>query len=397
MPKKKRFALLEKKVTRNHEPISIEKTKLIIKQLKKSTCKIFLKNNNHATGFFCEINYNNENLPVLITNNHVINEEMLKSKETIFLTLNDEKVEKEIKFRYPRKVYTNTTYDTTIIEIIPKKDDIDTNNFLKLDKKINQKSHLFSGKSIYILQYPDGKYASVSYGIIEKINESEYDFTHLCSTSKGSSGSPILNLETNDVIGIHNKAYKNFDNQENDFNGGIFLKESIKEFQNGINSFTIGDNVNCFVNLIKEHNIEISVYNEPLKPLVRGVTLKKEKEKEKPKAKESFWDLFRNLKNHAENEEKPESKKEYKDDEPKLKKSKSKKVSSDSSSSSKSHSLGDLAISDSFSLTVDYEKTDNNKKYNNMNKMKKKVNNKKEIFLPNIEEFKNKDKIKKHY
>ena len=172
------------------------------------------------------------------------------------------------------------------------------------------------------MQYPDGKYASVSYGIIEKINESEYDFTHLCSTSKGSSGSPIINLETNDVIGIHNQAYKNFDNQENDFNGGIFLKESIKEFQNGINSFTIGDNVNCFVNLIKEHNIEISVYNEPLKPLVRAVTLKKEKEK--PKEKESIKMLFPNLKNHAENEEKPESKKEYKDDEPKFKKSRRK-------------------------------------------------------------------------
>ena len=253
MPPRKKKINYEKKIIRNHDPINLEQMKLIKKQLKKYVCKIILPKE-RATGFFCEINYKNQLLPVLITSNHVINEEMLKNRITINLTLNDDKIEKEIKFRYKRRVYTNINYDITIIEILPKKDEI--NDFLKFDEK-----QCYKGESIYILQYPDGKKASVSYGAIENLEMNGYEFTHLCSTSQGSSGSPILNLEINKVIGIHNKAYKNLNGIVKDYNGGIFMKEAINQFQEGINSFVISDNTHCFINLIKSSSINLVIYS----------------------------------------------------------------------------------------------------------------------------------------
>ena len=44
-------------------------------------------------------------------------------------------------------------------------------------------------------------------------------------TDKGSSGSPIINLKNNKVIGIHLK-------EENNFNIGLFLNYPIQEFIN---------------------------------------------------------------------------------------------------------------------------------------------------------------------
>ena len=46
-----------------------------------------------------------------------------------------------------------------------------------------------------------------------------------CSTDKGSSGSPILNLQNNKVIGIHNKNLISY-------NIGTLLKLPIKDFIN---------------------------------------------------------------------------------------------------------------------------------------------------------------------
>jgi V8-like Glu-specific endopeptidase len=79
-------------------------------------------------------------------------------------------------------------------------------------------------KSIYILHYPNCGKSSVSYGIIKKLQNS--DISHLCSTEKGSSGSPILNLTNNKVIGIHRGSFDNFK-----FNKGSILSNSTKLFK----------------------------------------------------------------------------------------------------------------------------------------------------------------------
>ena len=66
------------------------------------------------------------------------------------------------------------------------------------------------------------------------MNQSDgINITHTCSTDEGSSGSPILNLDTNKVIGIH-CGYIN----ENDeiLNKGFFLKVPLNDFIEKINN-----------------------------------------------------------------------------------------------------------------------------------------------------------------
>ena len=66
------------------KPITYEKTKVILKQMETCICKIKINDINdiYGTGTFCKIPYPNKNnfLPVLITNNHIINEEILKNE-----------------------------------------------------------------------------------------------------------------------------------------------------------------------------------------------------------------------------------------------------------------------------------------------------------------------------
>ena len=77
---------------------------------------------------------------------------------------------------------------------------------------------------LFLIQYPEGK-LSVSYGVLAKINENNYDFIHKCSTAGGSSGSPILKLDSNKIIGIHKNGGITLKN-----NKGVFLNFPIKEF-----------------------------------------------------------------------------------------------------------------------------------------------------------------------
>ena len=61
--------------------ISYECTKKIKEQMEKNICKINI-GKSQGTGFFCKIPFPDLNnmLPVLITNNHIINNELLYKK-----------------------------------------------------------------------------------------------------------------------------------------------------------------------------------------------------------------------------------------------------------------------------------------------------------------------------
>ena len=210
------------------QPISYDCNKKIIEQMEKNIFKIKI-GNEQGTGFFCNIPFpNKENmLPVLITNNHIIKENILyKNNEEIHLNIKGEKDIKTINLNNRLK-YTNKDQDITIIEI--KKED-NINNYLKLDDQIindilneSNENKDYIDKTVYIIQYPEGE-LSVSFGIIEKIFEDKkYDFKHKCNTKLGSSGSPILNIINNKLIGIHKKGSKVFKR-------GTFLNYCIKDF-----------------------------------------------------------------------------------------------------------------------------------------------------------------------
>ena len=209
--------------------ISYECNKKIIKQMEKNICKIKMAQE-QATGFFCKIPFPDKNnrLPVLITNNHIINKRILNKNDIeIQIDIKEENEIKKINLNN-RMNYTNKKFDIAIIEI---KEEDNINNYLELDDKIinclnsDIINEEYEDTTIYIIQYPKG-HLSVSYGVIEKIQEDKrYEFIHNCSTEEGSSGSPILNIYNNKIIGI----YKDGINEQK-HNKGTFLNYPIKEF-----------------------------------------------------------------------------------------------------------------------------------------------------------------------
>ena len=243
------------------DPINIASTEKILHQMKHCVCKIKIGKMS-ATGFFCKVPIINMNF--LMTNYHVINEDYTKKNKEIQILLNDEKEALVLDLTIKREKYFSKEYDIALIEI-KEKDGI--KEYLELDDNIlkNNEKVYYEQKSIYILNYLLGKNICVSYGILNKINK--YDIIHICSTDNGSSGSPILNLENNKVIGIHKQGSNNFN-----FNKGTLLKyplnDIIKKYNKNenknnviigeinINKYDINKDIqiiNSYENTIREH------------------------------------------------------------------------------------------------------------------------------------------------
>ena len=255
------------------QSISLQSTIKIKEQMEACIFKIFVTNLGLiGTGFFCLIPFQNKNLPVMITNNHVLNEETLKKEQFIPIELNNLNI--RIQINDNRKIYTNKKYDITIIEIIPEKDNIF--NFLELDEEITFirdieyfELHL-KRSSIYLLY--SAQSLLVSYGILRNINEER--IFHFCNTGEYSSGAPILNLSKNKVIGIHVGA-------KSKYNIGTLLKYSINEFINLHKDYIISNGV-CSennINKININNINTSgkVFDKPKKNLEEEIKQEKEK------------------------------------------------------------------------------------------------------------------------
>ena len=215
------------------DPINMTSTEKILNQMKNCVCKIKIGKIN-ATGFFCKIPI--INMIFLITNFHVINEEYTKKNKEIQILLNDEKEAKKIDLTIKREKYFNKIYDIALIEL-KEKDEI--KEYLELDDNIlkDNEQIYYEEKSIYILHYIYGKNICVSYGILNKINK--YDIIHICSTDNGSSGSPILNLENNKVIGIHKEGSTKYN-----FNKGTLLKYPLNDIINKYNKNIIIGEIN---------------------------------------------------------------------------------------------------------------------------------------------------------
>ena len=227
----------ENYVKGQHKPINKDQLAIIFKQMEKVICKIqFIRKNKKnedenatGTGFFCKIQKSDEfkYIPVLITNNHVLNENDILKGKSIKFTLNDDKISHQIIIDEKRICYTNKTLDITIIEI-KKSDNIDLKICLEIDDNIyeNNPNDFYKDKSIYLLHYEHGDISEVSYGVIENIDE-EDNINHSCSTEKGSSGAPIINSLNNKVIGLHKGHEKG-----RNCNLGSFIKKPIEDFFN---------------------------------------------------------------------------------------------------------------------------------------------------------------------
>ena len=124
----------------------------ILKQMKYSVCKIISQMK--GTGFFCKIKCDNKDIPVLITNYHILNESIIKN-EKIFIYRYDEKFKESISISIDenRRMYFSKNYDVCIIEIIKEKDEISQDKiiYMELDENIFNESskEYFRNSSIY--------------------------------------------------------------------------------------------------------------------------------------------------------------------------------------------------------------------------------------------------------
>ena len=239
----------------------------IANQKEKSICKIIInkkdKGPGFGTGFLCEIRKITKNIKTLITAYHVLGEDDLKIGNEIKFAFNDDKIIKIIKIDGPRLIYASKEDDITIIEILDS-DKLNDYDGLEIDKNIyngiyydyyNFYNEYNYKTTIYILHYPEGNIINFSKNFIVDVDENDYIY-HLCETDAGSSGSPILNLNTLKVIGIHQgnglfdkekfhnetkEKYQQYFNKENKLlcNAGKILKEPIIKFLKNKISLTL--------------------------------------------------------------------------------------------------------------------------------------------------------------
>ena len=243
----------EKLVNGAPDSAKLEVYKILLKQGEKSVCKIKCEDGGIGTGFFFLIPFPDKirRLRALATNNHILEESDIKIGKKIEFSINNEKKKFNIVIDNSRKVFTNKKYDITFIEI-KKKDGIKDDSFLEIDDEIFEENikDIFKDKSIYLLHYPNGKNAEASEGLIKSISIDKYNIKHGCNTTLGSSGSPILILDNNKLIGIHKGGKK-----DENCNKGTLLTLPIEEFNKKFINNHVIEEENNNLNIKNNENI----------------------------------------------------------------------------------------------------------------------------------------------
>lgn len=222
----------EKAIKGHSKAKTLEAMKISLEQMENSICKIKCSDGGYGTGFFINIinihNWNSLPLKALITNNHVLKENDILPGKKIFFSLYNDKHKLEILIDESRKIYTSEKYDISIIEL-KQNDGIKADAFLEIDRKVwkDNPIEIFKKMSIYLLHYPNGIEAKLSDGTIQNIEEDNFTIHHLCDSDSGSSGGPLISLDSFKVIGIHKGA-----SQKGNWNLGSLIKEPIEEFYN---------------------------------------------------------------------------------------------------------------------------------------------------------------------
>ena len=187
-------------------PISFESCKRILGQMTKNICEIYINNNEKkdGTGFFCKIPIpGNNTIRALITNEHIFNEDFLKQKKkNIKIKTKNMNNPKFIDLS-KRKIYKSKLLDLFLIEIFEGTDGII--DFFEIEEIHKNDINKYINSNIYMI-YNGEKDLVLSYGNIKKIEKTELTekitFFHSCYCSGSSSGSPILNFNSNKIIGM---------------------------------------------------------------------------------------------------------------------------------------------------------------------------------------------------
>ena len=108
----------EKSLKGQPKAIPFETMEALCELMKNRICKIFSIKDSYGTGFFCNIPLDSWNiLRVLMTNNHVLNENDIAVGKIIKFTMKNDSKNFEILIDDKRIVFTDEKYDVTIIDI----------------------------------------------------------------------------------------------------------------------------------------------------------------------------------------------------------------------------------------------------------------------------------------
>ena len=201
--------------------IKIPKSNLNSINLQYDACKCTLKirtSSGIASGFFIELEKKDNPFYCLMSNEHVITNSMIESKEDIEIYYDNQHKKLKIKLDKQKRCIKEFRYiylDISIVEIL-EEDKVDKDFFLLPNLEYIMGYEQFLNKNIFISQFPGGGNLNSSIGKIIEINPFSFEFSHSASTEFGSSGSPIFLAGTTFVIGIHkqgsSKKVKNYAN-----------------------------------------------------------------------------------------------------------------------------------------------------------------------------------------
>ena len=208
------------KELRKKDGTSMFSFKSILKTI-KSICKInYIIDNQpiQGTGFFM---LKNSNEKYLLTNYHVI-PETLKNKNIMITieTYNEEKMLINLNERHVK--YFKEPIDITRIEIKDSDDIINEIDFLQYDLNYVNGYEQYKDLDVFTLQYPRDDVDIATGKITGIINN--FELTHNIHTISGSSGSPIILINTLKVIGIHKEG--GIKSNYGSFIGEIFKKNN---------------------------------------------------------------------------------------------------------------------------------------------------------------------------
>jgi hypothetical protein len=133
--------------------------------------KIKINNKYLGVGFFCEIEYKNKKIQLLITSYQTLNKKNISNGNSIIVSLNNNDI--LIKVGFIKLI--SEEYNLSVIEIKNENNDI---NFIEIDENIfkNEIEELFGKKTIYIIHCQNKKNdldKFITYGIIDNANNSK--------------------------------------------------------------------------------------------------------------------------------------------------------------------------------------------------------------------------------
>ena len=223
----------------------------INKQLEVSLCRITNKNNKVGIGFLCIIPFPtfHYSLPVLITNNNVLEKNEISPGKKINITLNS-KQKIEILLDDSRKIYNKN--EIIIIEI-NENDGLDIDHFFKFANinNVDEYKKIYSPQNSYFFRYSKNDKIDCCQGLLQNIDKYNYKFMFIVDPVNESSGSPIISYEHN-VIGIHMNEMK-----------GVFLLEHLREFYE-MESIKKNpkDEITIIYQIIKESDTKINIFGK---------------------------------------------------------------------------------------------------------------------------------------